>query len=59
MMINITKISVSFIIEKALLNKNGALLENDYSVLKKKAFCSKNPRTPNGVLSSVNLTYIA
>lgn len=45
-MINNTKINVSLIIEKVLLNKNGTLLEYDYSLLKKRAFWSKNPRTP-------------
>lgn len=44
-MINNTKINVSFITEKVLLNKNGTLLEYDYSLLKKRAFWSKNPRT--------------
>lgn len=46
MMINNTKINVSFIIEKVSLNKNGTLQEYDYWVLKKRAFWSKNPRTP-------------
>ena len=60
MMINNTKINVSFIIEKVSLNKNGTLQEYDYSVLKKRAFGPKIPgHRPNEVLSSVNLTYIA
>lgn len=57
-MINNTKINVSLIIEKVLLNKNGTLLEYDYSLLKKRAFWSKNPRTPaqwGSILSQPNI----
>ena len=57
-MINNTKINVSLIIEKVLLNKNGTLLEYDHSLLKKRAFWSKNPRTPaqcGSILSQPNI----